>query len=242
MDIRYEQTIGIMGGMGSYATLDFFRRLLKAFPAEKDWDRPRILIDNRCTMPSRVLAILYGQDKQLVADMLAESVRNLIHGGADIIVLACNTSHVFLPGIIEAVPEAEGKIVNIIESLSDALLANSASTGNYTYRLMASEGTLDSHVYQHYLEPYGIQIEAPNPEEYPVFRALIEDVKQDVVTVDTVGHFMDAVRAGDNKNVIIGCTEFPPIYRCAERALANEGYHVFDPLDTTIAKIKEIIR
>ena len=61
MEVAYQQTIGIIGGMGSYATLDFFSRLLAAFPAEKEWDRPRILIDNRCTMPSRVRAILYGE-------------------------------------------------------------------------------------------------------------------------------------------------------------------------------------
>ena len=51
----YRDVIGILGGMGSYATLHFFEAILNAFPAEKEWDRPRVLIDNRCTMPSRVL-------------------------------------------------------------------------------------------------------------------------------------------------------------------------------------------
>lgn len=30
------QIIGVVGGMGSFATLDFFRRILLAFPAEKN--------------------------------------------------------------------------------------------------------------------------------------------------------------------------------------------------------------
>lgn len=235
---QYKQAIGIVGGMGSYATLDFFGRLIKSFPAEKDWDRPRILIDNRCTMPSRVRAILYGERVDEVSDMLAESVRNLIHSGADVLVLACNTSHVFLPEIIKRVPEAEGKFVNIIESLSDSLLA----CDTRTFRLMASEGTLDSRVYQLYLNSYGIEIEPPNPDEYPIYRGLIEDVKQDRVNEDTVARFVDAVEMGDNDHVIIGCTEFPPIYRLAAERLAEDGYHVFDPLDTTIAKIKSILK
>ena len=29
-------TIGIVGGMGSYATLKYFERILEAFPAERD--------------------------------------------------------------------------------------------------------------------------------------------------------------------------------------------------------------
>ena len=36
--------IGVVGGMGSYATLNFFGRLLDAFPATKEWERPRIII------------------------------------------------------------------------------------------------------------------------------------------------------------------------------------------------------
>lgn len=65
--MKYTETIGIVGGMGSYATLDFFRRLLNAFPAEREWDRPRIVIDNRCTMPSRVHAILYNEQPQKIS-------------------------------------------------------------------------------------------------------------------------------------------------------------------------------
>ena len=41
-----ENVIGIMGGFGSYATLNFFEQVLDSFPAEKEWERPRILIDN----------------------------------------------------------------------------------------------------------------------------------------------------------------------------------------------------
>ena len=59
-----EMVVGILGGMGSYATVDFFRRLIEAFPAEKEWDRPRVIIDNNCTMPSRVRAILYHENEE----------------------------------------------------------------------------------------------------------------------------------------------------------------------------------
>lgn len=51
--------IGILGGMGSYATLDIFDRILAAFPARKEWERPRMVIDNNCMMPSRVVAALF---------------------------------------------------------------------------------------------------------------------------------------------------------------------------------------
>ena len=59
-----DYVVGIVGGMGSYATVDFFKRLVDAFPVEKEWDRPRIIIDNKCTMPSRVRALLYGEKRE----------------------------------------------------------------------------------------------------------------------------------------------------------------------------------
>lgn len=112
-----DYVIGIIGGMGSYATIDFFRRLVDAFPAEKEWERPRIIVDNYCTMPSRVRAILYNERTDELIQDLSSSVRAMINLGAKRIILACNTSHVFLNDVIERVPESEEKILNIIDGL-----------------------------------------------------------------------------------------------------------------------------
>ena len=90
--MKYTETIGIVGGMGSYATLDFFRRILDAFPAEKEWDRPRIVIDNRCTMPSRVRAILYQEEKETIVKEMEDAVRGLLSCGADHLVFGCNAA------------------------------------------------------------------------------------------------------------------------------------------------------
>ena len=39
--------IGVLGGMGTYATINLFKQYAKIFPAEKEWERPRI-IDAQC--------------------------------------------------------------------------------------------------------------------------------------------------------------------------------------------------
>jgi len=43
-----EKTIGILGGMGPYATLTFFKKLIDMTPAKKDWEHKTIIH----TMPS----------------------------------------------------------------------------------------------------------------------------------------------------------------------------------------------
>lgn len=76
--------IGVLGGMGTYATIHLFKQYAEIFPAKKEWDRPRIVIDNRCTMPSRVRAFLYNENvDQLVCEM-ADSMQYLTDAG-------CNT-------------------------------------------------------------------------------------------------------------------------------------------------------
>lgn len=89
--------IGILGGMGTYATIHLFQQYANVFPAEKEWDRPRIIIDNRCTMPSRVKAFLYNENVEKLINEMAESMKILISGGCNRVILACNTSHPFCP-------------------------------------------------------------------------------------------------------------------------------------------------
>lgn len=76
--MRKDFVIGVLGGMGTYATIHLFEEYAAAFPAEKESDRPRIIIDNRCTMPSRVRAFLYGEKAEELAEEMAESVSYLL--------------------------------------------------------------------------------------------------------------------------------------------------------------------
>ena len=110
--------IGVLGGMGTYATINLFKQYAEVFPAEKEWERPRIIIDNRCTMPSRVRAFLYHENVERLIDEMADSIDGLlkIGGGSARIILACNTSHLFLPQIYKKVPEAKSAVINIIHS------------------------------------------------------------------------------------------------------------------------------
>ena len=230
----YQDVIGILGGMGSYATLHFFEAVLKAFPAQKEWDRPRVLIDNRCTMPSRVLAVLEGvKYEQLVAE-LTDSVRSLIHAGATKIILACNTSHCFLKDIYANVPEAEGKIVSIIEACCREI----AEAGENEVSLIASEGTIQSGVFAQGLQPYGIDVHSPENEQYLMQRELIEAVKQAQITDEVVERFVDLVKSFSGDALILGCTEFPVLFsKVPEGTFGN--IRIYDPLECVLRVLQK---
>lgn len=226
----YKDVIGVLGGMGSYATLHFFQELLDAFSAEKEWDRPRIIIDNRCTMPSRVLAVLEGTKyEQLVAE-LCDSVASLLHAGATKIILACNTSHCFLPDIYRNVPEAEGKIISII----DACCMEIAAANERQVSLIASEGTIQSRVFHQALQPYGIEVFVPVAEQF-------EAVKQNRITGETLDAFVQMIRSFSGDALILGCTEFPVLFsRLPEDTL--QGIRVYDPLKSAVKVLQAVCK
>ena len=137
-----ELVIGVLGGMGTYATINFFEQYAKVFSANKEWERPRIIIDNRCTMPSRVRAFLYKEQFNELIEQMTDSIKNLISAGANKIVLACNTSHLFLPYIYKKFPNAENYIVNII----DCCILKIKKDGVKKTFILGSEGTIESHI------------------------------------------------------------------------------------------------
>lgn len=234
----FQDVIGVVGGMGSYATLSFFQRLLDAFPGEKEWDRPRILIDNRCTMPSRVRAILYHEQEQELIDQMTDSVSHLLSAGATKIILACNTSHHFLPGIYEKLPQAKGKVMSIIEATANAVVESGAKG---TVNLLASEGTIDIGIFHNALGNRGIKVLTPNEEEFAHQREIIESVKQKKITQHEIELMVNLINSASSETVIIGCTEFPIIFEQVDKsAIANKT--VIDPLQCAIDRLKQQIK
>lgn len=229
--------IGILGGMGSYATLNIFDRLLSLFPAEKEWDRPRILIDNNCTMPSRVVAALYGTDREKLVKEMSSSVNNLIKSGATHIFLACNTSHIFLDDVYQNVPEAKGKIYSIIECLAKDLSTKKTSN---PVALIATEGTLETKIYQNIFAPYHIEIVQPDQDKFSLMRELIEAVKQNNLNETHCQKFINLIKGFGVNNVILGCTEFPVLYSKFKSKIDKTGLNIYDPLESTIQLLRKI--
>ena len=229
------EVIGVVGGFGSYATLNFFNRLLESFPAEKEWDRPRILIDNYCTLPSRVRGILYHENEEEIINGLASSIKNQINAGATSIIITCNTAHYYLNDVYDILPESEKYVINIIEELAIQLNKNNIRE----ISLMASEGTILSKIYQKTFENYNIKINVPNEEEFFKIRNLIEIVKQNKeVNKKVKGNFINLLKEQKNDSIILGCTEFPILYQYVKEDIEKENITIYDPLESSILKIK----
>lgn len=224
--------IGVLGGMGTYATVHFFQQYADVFEAKKEFDRPRIIIDNRCTMPSRVRAFLYNEKVDELINEMTDSMQNLVDSGCTHIVLACNTSHLFLPEIYKKVPSLENKVINIIKQCVSTI----QNDGVKEVYLLGSEGTIDSSIYQNALEKYGIKCIVPKKDEYRLIRQCIEAVKQNMYNEDTKNIFVELVNRYDT--CILGCTELPILYVKYKSDIAKSK-KIYDPLLLVLKILKE---
>lgn len=225
--------IGVLGGMGSFATLDFFKRLLISFPAGKEWERPRIIIDNRCTMPSRVRAILYKENREELVSQIQDSLRTLLNAGCTHIVLACNTSHVFLEEVFQEVPDSREKVLHIIKNLSKYMLQYGVTEAT----LIASEGTIISGIFDSTFYETEINLKKPSRDIFEEIRYLIEAVKNNIIDDFVLDRYIDLLLKFKSNNIILGCTEFPILYESAKSRIDSLGLKIWDPLEYAIIEL-----
>src|SRR5262249_24822880 len=88
------RTVGVLGGMGPAATLDFFARVLAATSAGRDQDHIRLIIDCNPAVPDRNEAVA-GKGPSPVP-LLSAMAQGLEGAGAELLVMPCNAAHAFL--------------------------------------------------------------------------------------------------------------------------------------------------
>ena len=229
--MKIDFVIGVLGGMGTYATIHLFEQYAQVFSAEKEWDRPRIIIDNRCTMPSRVRAFLYHEKVDELVQEMTNSMSYLKKAGCTKIILACNTSHLFLPQIYQKVPELEQSVVHIIQTCVTQIESDGVEN---TY-LLGSEGTIESGIYQQALEQKNVSCIVPQTNEYAMLRECIEAVKQHLPLDSVKDIFLSLVNKYEN--CILGCTELPILYEAFKSEIKCK--RIYDPLLITMRSLKK---
>ncbi len=201
-----EKTIGILGGMGPKATADLFNMIVDFTPAEKDQDHIHILIDNNPKIADRTSYILGHGDNPLEA--LIEGASNLRKGGADFIIIPCNTAHYFYDSLTQKV---DIPILNMIEEVGYFILNN---YGKSKIGLLATTGTYEGRVYEKYLNPLGIEVVSPSDEIKDITLDLIYKVKagKNDFTKEELDEVLNEFKEKGIDKIILGCTELPLVF------------------------------
>lgn len=203
-----KRIVGVLGGLGPDATVDFMAKVIALTPAEKDQDHIRMLVDHNPTVPNRQDAILAdGADP---GPALADMARRLEQAGAEFLVIPCNTAYVFEKRIVDAVAIP---LVSIIDVTIDALPDGCSSAG-----VLATDGCVKARVYQDAMEAKGIAAVLPEDAELAGLMALINRIKAGDRSEDLAAGMKRLAEALVERGagaVIAGCTEIPLVLDAA---------------------------
>ena len=164
------KTVGVLGGMGPAATIDFFARVVAATPAARDQDHLRLIIDNNPQLPDRNEAIAgHGESP---ANAMALMGENLQRSGADLLVIACNTAHAFIDAVRTSVTIP---VLDMVEET--ALLVRERYPTAERVGLLAADGCLAAQLYQSALERHGLSPLLLDPTRQSRFMGILYRVK-----------------------------------------------------------------
>ena len=197
------KTIGILGGMGPMATCDLMKKIIDRTEASCDQEHLRICVDSNTNIPDRTAAIL-GRG----ADPRPEMIKSALHlqaMGADVVIVPCNTAHYFLPDVEKSV---DVPFLHMPRETAKTLAADGISAA----AVLATNGTIQSGIYDRELKKLGISPVYPDPDSQKMIMSLIYDYVKAGKTYPHPEKLMalqQTLQAQGAQAMILGCTELP---------------------------------
>ncbi len=203
---KKHKTIGILGGMGPEASANLYGKMIKytqhKYGAVQDSDYPPIIIYSMPLLGFDETGIV---DKEAVKSQLIDGVKKLENAGCDLIIVGCNTVHIFFDEMQEAV---KIPVLNIVEETKKKVM----DFGCKKVGLFASESTSRAKLYQKRFAESGVEVISPSARQQEALNKVIEHVMggnqktDDVIVLKDIAR--DYVKQGAEA-VVMGCTEIP---------------------------------
>lgn len=234
--------LGVLGGMGPQATNTFYQFIIDRTDAQSDQEHVNALILSDSEMPDRTSAILGDEAaREAVYRRLLADARLLEAAGCTVLAVPCNTSHFFLD---EVQAHIGIPILHMIRETAKVL----ASQGRSRPGILATDGTIQTGLYQKEFAAFGIQAAVPSPAaQRQVMSLIYDDVKagQDGDPRKFAAIHRDLLAQGCDCGVL-ACTELsvfaarhhlPPFYTDAMAVLAERAVQAcHKPLRTIFIK------
>lgn len=198
-----EKCVGIIGGMGPQATIDFANKIIAHTQATVDQEHIEMLIHNDPKIPSRIDSIS-GQGEN-IAPTLIKNAQRLIEFGADFLVLPCNTAHYYYDDIKEKVSKP---FLNII----DETIQHLHHSGIEKIGVIGTRPTIELGLYQNTWRALGHQVIAHPLWIQEITEKIIAGVKANdfhPIQQDEQQLFFDYFLNTGIDALVLACTELP---------------------------------
>ena len=212
--------IGILGGMGTQAGLDFCNKLAMLNRGKSDQEYPLFMLYNKSNIPGRPESIGV-QTKSLstiprsskntkkynnVLKSLLEGCKSLEKSGCKFIVIPCNTAHYWYEDLKKKIK------IPIINMPKEVFIQTKKSCKkNSKIGLLATEGTLKTEIYDKIFKKDYVLIKPLSNLQTSSVNKTIKHVKMGNIKLaeKTIKPAIKYLIKQKCKKIILGCTEIP---------------------------------
>jgi len=210
--------VGVLGGMGPLATVDFMTKVIESTPASCDQEHIPMIVSCIPQIPDRTQAYK-GEGASPLNEMIANAKR-LVDADAKVIAMACNTAHLWFEQLQKAVPVP---ILHIVDSAIEAIYK--VDNSRPVVGLLATEATISSGLYVN----RGNSTAKAQGKELawllPTTKEIAEWVMPAISSIKggdlKAGHTLlikavNALRDRGATAIIMGCTEIPLVLNSSD--------------------------
>ena len=232
--------IGVVGGVGPAATVDFLNKIIHHTPANNDQDHLRMIVVHDPKIPGFSANLVGDGPDPTVA--LSAVCKRLEANGVRMIAIPCNTAHAFIERIQ---PQLSVPIINMLFETTQHIECHHGDTRRVG--LLATEGTLKSRIYHDLIEHSDRSIVIPDDVHQRMLMNVIfgdKGVKAgytDGVCLAEFRQVLTHVIDAGAELVILGCTELPLVSAgiCAGSE-SEKVVRMLDPSDILARRCVEI--
>ena len=224
--------IGIVGGLGPEATVDYYNRIIEGFKADNnDLNYPEIIL--YCVNMSVFVNRVKQKEHAKNISGFVEVIDALKRAGADFAAISANTPHMYFEEIKQ---QSALPLISIVESTCEEVIR----LGLKRPGLFGTGFTMNSTFYQKVFNRNGLEVFLPEPEDRETLhRKLFTEIELGIFKPETrqilIGIIQKMVQQQKIDSLILGCTEFPLI-------LNEERYAGVPMINTTQIHVNSIIK
>ena len=234
--------IGVVGGVGPAATVDFMNKIVRNTQAGRDQEHVKLVVEQNPQIPDRTENLIGDGVDPTIA--LYSTCKKLEADDADIIAIPCNTAHAFVERIQ---PYLSIPIVNMLFETAECIRRNHAACRKIG--LLATSGTIGSRVYHNVIGGAGFELLVPDEENQSrVMNAIYgpRGVKAgftEGVCVEELLLALTSLVLRGAEVIILGCTELPLLLEQNEKfPVAGKTVVVLDPTEILARKCVRLSR
>ena len=216
--------LGIIGGMGPMASAVFYDMISSKTDASCDQENLDLILLSHAGMPDRTRAILSKDEAQIEevrSKLLADAIF-LQNAGCTAIAVTCNTAHYFVNMIED---ELDIPFIHLIRETAEAV---ASKFGAKKVAVLATDGTIETRLYQDELSKRGVIAFTPKAEvQALVMHEIYECIKSGKPADEEIWQKIEEyVKAEGCEAAVLACTELSVV-----RKELSLGSFYFDPMD-----------